>query len=303
MTESTLPSVSLVAVPGRLHRTLELAREIERRGFPGIYSPSLGDALAFCQALAHVTERVRLGTSIVNIYTRHASEYAWSSAFLHELSGGRFHLGIGVSHDPINTRLGVNTGKPIDDMRRFVEQLRGSAGRLELSPIVLAAMRGRMVALAGEIADGLVFANAARSYLPHSLSLLPAEKANDPDFFVGDMIPTCISDDVEAAAARNRKTMIPYLRLPNYRNYWKAAGYVEEMEAIEKAVAANETERIPELVSDRWLADVTLYGTVSQVREGVEEWRNAGLRTPILVPSSAGGGQMKAFEEFFAAFS
>ena len=92
------------------------------------------------------------------------------------------------------------------------------------------------------------------------------------------------------------------LRLPNYRNYWKEAGYVEEMEAIEKAIDANEVDRIPSLISDRWLADVTLYGPASRVREGVEAWREAGLRTPILVPSSAAGNQMKAFEELFAAF-
>ncbi len=302
MPESTLPAVSLVAVPGRVAATLDLAREVERRGFSGIYSPSFGDALALCQALAHETKRIRFGTSIVNIYTRHASEYARTSAFLHELSGGRFHLGLGVSHGPVNARLGVKTGKPIGEMRRYVQDVRAAAGRSELSPIVLAAMRDRMVALAAEVGEGLVFANAARSHLPHSLSVLPAKKANDPEFFVGNMIPTCISDDVEAAAARNRKTMLGYLRLPNYRNYWKEAGYVEEMEAIEKAVDANEADRIPSLISDRWLADVTLYGPVSRVREGVEAWREAGLRTPILVPSSAAGNQMKAFEELFAAF-
>ena len=302
MPPSTLPAVSLVAVPGRVAATLDLAREVERRGFSGIYSPSFGDALALCQALAHETKRIRFGTSIVNIYTRHASEYARTSAFLHELSGGRFHLGLGVSHGPVNARLGVKAGKPIGEMRQYVQDVRAAAGRSELSPIVLAAMRDRMVALAAEVAEGLVFANAARSHLPHSLSVLPAEKANDPDFFVGDMIPTCISDDVEAAAARNRKTMLGYVRLPNYRNYWKEAGYVEEMEAIEKAVDANEADRIPSLISDRWLADVTLYGPASQVREGVEAWREAGLRTPILVPSSAAGNQMKAFEELFAAF-
>ena len=302
MPEPTLPAVSLVAVPGRVAATLDLAREVERRGFSGIYSPSFGDALALCQALAHETKRIRFGTSIVNIYTRHASEYARTSAFLHELSGGRFHLGLGVSHGPVNARLGVKAGKPIGEMRQYVQDVRAAAGRSELSPIVLAAMRDRMVALAAEVAEGLVFANAARSHLPHSLSVLPAEKANDPDFFVGDMIPTCISDDVEAAAARNRKTMLGYVRLPNYRNYWKEAGYVEEMEAIEKAIDANEVDRIPSLISDRWLADVTLYGPASRVREGVEAWREAGLRTPILVPSSAAGNQMKAFEELFAAF-
>ncbi len=138
--------------------------------------------------------------------------------------------------------------------------------------------------------------------MAESLSHLPPERAADPNFFVGNMIPTCISDDVEAAAAVNRRTLTGYVALPNYRNYWKEAGYVEEMEAIEKAFEAGERERVPELLSDRWLADTTLYGSASTVREGLEAWFEAGVRTPILGPSSAVGNQMKAFEEFFAIF-
>ena len=61
---SQLPAVSLAAVPGRRHKTIEVAQEIERRGFPGIYGPSLGDSLSLLTAIAMVTERVELGTSI-----------------------------------------------------------------------------------------------------------------------------------------------------------------------------------------------------------------------------------------------
>jgi hypothetical protein len=91
--------------------------------------------------------------------------------------------------------------------------------------------------------------------------------------------------------------------LPNYRNYWKEAGYVEEMEAVEKALQAKQVERVPELLSDRWLADTTLFGTASEVREGAEAWVDAGVKTPILVPSSAAGNQLVAFKELFDAYS
>jgi hypothetical protein len=74
------------------------------------------------------------------------------------------------------------------------------------------------------------------------------------------------------------------------------------MEAIEDALAKGDRDSLPGLMSDRWLADVTLFGSVSEVRDGVAAWRLAGVRTPILVPSSATGNQMKAFEELFAAF-
>ena len=70
------PAVSLAAVPGRRAATLDLAREIERRGFAGIYCPSFGDGLALCLSIAHVTETIPFGTSITPIYTRHAVDFA-----------------------------------------------------------------------------------------------------------------------------------------------------------------------------------------------------------------------------------
>ncbi len=295
-----LPALSLAAVPGRRAATLDLAKEIERRGYAGIYCPSFGDGIGLCEALALVTERIPFGTSIANMYTRHVADYAQTVALIHELSGGRFRFGIGVSHEPMNDRLGLSVGRPLADTRDFVEQLRAQKRVGELPPIVLAAMRDRMCALAAEIGDGMVFANSARSALPGTLERLP-EPASD-EFFIGGMIPTCISDDREAAAAVNRRTLTMYVALPNYRNYWKESGYLEEMEAIEAALDAGDHDSVPGLMSDTWLADCTLFGSASEVRDGLEAWYDAGLTTPILVPSSASGGQMKAFEELFDLF-
>jgi len=303
MTRLPLPAVALAAVPGRRKATLELAQEIERRGFSGIYCASFGDAMGLCEALALVTERIPFGTAIANLYTRHVSDYAVTASLIQELSGGRFHFGIGVSHAPMNRRLGLRTGRPLSDMREFVESLRAVPRVGELPPVVVAGMRRKMVALAGEIAEGVVFANAARSHMETSLGALTADQRAAPGFFVGDMIPTCISDDREAAMAVNRKTLMMYVSLPNYRNYWKEAGYGEEMEAIEAALARNDRDALPGLMTERWLSDVTLFGSVSEVREGLEAWYDAGVRTPILVPSSAVGNQMKAFAELFDAFS
>ncbi len=297
-----MPSLALAAVAGRRKQTLELAGEIEKRGFSGIYCASFGDGMGLCQALASATQRIHFGTAIANLYTRHPTDYAQSTALIHELSDGRFHFGIGVSHRPVTSRLKVDTGKPLADTRAFVDAWRATPHTGEQPPLVLAALRKKMVALGGEIADGIVYANVARSHLAESLSALPEAKRNDPSFLIGNMIPTCISDDRAEAAARNRKTLTGYVSLPNYRNVWKEAGYVEEMEAIEKAIDAGEGKRTPELMSDRWLADCTLFGTASEVREGLEAYFDAGINTPILVPSSAVGNQMKAFEELFAIF-
>lgn len=297
-----MPAIALAAVPRRRNATLDLAREAERRGFAGLYCASFGDAMGLCHALALATERIPFGTAIVNLYTRHPSDFAQSAAFIQETSGGRFHFGIGVSHAAMNERLGITTGKPLADVRAFVDALRGTRRVGELPPIVIAGLRKRMVALAGEIGQGVVFANVARSHVPKTLAALPPDKRDSAEFFVGDMIPICIDDDRAAAAVVNRRTLTMYLNLPNYRNYWREAGYEEEMDAVERAIEAGERDELPQLTSDRWLADVSLFGRAKDVREGLEAWFDAGVRTPILVPSSAAGNQMKAFEELFAAF-
>ena len=116
------------------------------------------------------------------------------------------------------------------------------------------------------------------------------------------MIPTCISDDVEAAKAVNRRTLTNYAFLPNYRNYWKEAGYVEEMDGDREGDRRGRRDDVPKYLTDKWLADNTLFGPAAKVREGAAAWRAAGVHTPILVPSSAAGNQMKAIEEVFAAF-
>src|SRR3954447_24573200 len=298
-----LPALSLVAVPGRRRTTLDIAKEAERRGFAGIYVPSIFGNMAQCTALALATERLTLATAIAPIYARTVEDFAHGAAYLHEISNGRFRFGIGVAHAPSHIRMGVTPGKPLADIRAFVARFRSYEGLGALPPIVLAALRKRMVALAGEIADGLMFANGSRSHMRESLSVLPAEKRAHPNFLVANMIPTCISDDIEAAKAVNRRTLTRYTMLPNYRNYWKEAGYIEEMTAIETAIAGGRLNDIPALMSDRWLADATLFGPASQVRDGVAAWRNSGVTTPILVPSSASGNQLKAVEEIFSAFA
>jgi len=298
-----MPALSLVAVPGRRNVTLDVAREAERRGFAGLYVPSIFGNMAQCTALAVATKRIPFATAIAPIYARTVEDFAHSAAYIHEVSGGRFGFGIGVAHAPSHIRMGVTPGKPLGDIRAFVAKLRSYEGIGALPPIVLAALRKRMVALSAEIADGLIFANASRSHMADSLSVIPAGKRADPAFLIANMIPTCISDDIEAAKAVNRRTLTRYTMLPNYRNYWKEAGYVEEMTAIETAVAAGRQNDIPSLMSDRWLADATLFGPAGAVRDGVAAWREAGVTTPILVPSSASGNQLKAVEEIFAAFA
>src|SRR5215831_17424427 len=179
---SPLPALNLVAAPGRRRATLDLGREIERRGFAGISISSQYSNMSQCLGLAFATERIPFATAIAPIYAATAEEFASSAAYLHEVSSGRFQFGIGVAHAPALQRMGVTPGKPLADTRAFVAKIRSYEGIGALSPIILAALRKRMVALAGEIAEGVVFANASRSHVAASLSALPAAKRDDPDF-------------------------------------------------------------------------------------------------------------------------
>jgi alkanesulfonate monooxygenase SsuD/methylene tetrahydromethanopterin reductase-like flavin-dependent oxidoreductase (luciferase family) len=188
-------------------------------------------------------------------------------------------------------------------MRQFVHDLQAGASQAgDLPPLVLATLRTKMLQLAADIAQGAVWANAARSHMSQSLRALPAETRQDAAFFIGNMIPTCICDDTAAAAAVLRRVLTGYVRLPNYQNYWIEAGYEEEMLAIREALANNQPDRLPQLMTDRWLQDVTLYGSVAAVRQGIEAWYDAGVKTLIVVPSSAKGNQLVAFQELFDAF-
>jgi hypothetical protein len=74
-----------------------------------------------------------------------------------------------------------------------------------------------------------------------------------------------------------RRTVANYALMPYYRNYWKEAGYVEEMTGIEAAVSEGRLDNVPKFLPDRWLADITLFGSATKVREGVEAWRAAGI--------------------------
>jgi alkanesulfonate monooxygenase SsuD/methylene tetrahydromethanopterin reductase-like flavin-dependent oxidoreductase (luciferase family) len=297
------PGLNLIAEPGRRHGALALAREIERRGFAEIQVSSSYANMAQCVGLALGTERIAFATAIAPIYAQTGEEFAHSAAYIHEVSGGRFRFGIGVAHAPSHVRMGVTPGKPLGDIRGFVEKYRSYDNIGGLPPIVLATLRQRMIALAGEIAEGLVFSGGSRAHMADSLAVLPPEKRRDPSFFIGNRIRTCISDDVAEAKAVLRRAMVHYAELPYYRNYWKEAGYTEEMNAIEQALAAGRIDEVPRYLTDKWLADVTLFGPAAKVREGVEAWREAGIRTPCVVPLSADGDQNTALAQVFATFA
>jgi len=177
-----LPALNLIATLGWRRTTLEIARGIERRGFAGISVSSQYSNMAQCLGLAFATEGIPFATAIASIYAQTVDEFVNSAAYMHEVSDGRFQFGIGVAHAPAYQRMGVIPGKPLADIRAFVAKFKSCEGVGMLPPIVLAALRKRMVALAGEIVDGVVFANASLSDIGDSLRTPPRRSATTPVF-------------------------------------------------------------------------------------------------------------------------
>lgn len=296
------PALALTPVPGRRRLVIEAAKEMEQRGYAGLYCPSTLGGMSLVEALAWQTNTMPFGITVAPIYARVPEDYSETAACINEIANGRFRLGVGVSHGPTQKRFRTQVGKPISDMKDFVTRYKDWTGAGDPAPLTLAGMRPRMIKLAGEVADGLVFANAAMSQAAKSLALLPSDKLSDKNFFIGCMTPTCISDDIEAAKEVHKRTLSRYVQLPYYREYWRESGYEEEMGEIDRLIETGETAAISEKLSDRWLDDVTLFGSASRVLERLEMWRETGIKTPILVPSSASGNQLKAVQEIFEIF-
>ncbi|MEO8264419.1 MAG: LLM class flavin-dependent oxidoreductase [Ilumatobacteraceae bacterium] len=296
----TMPALSVIGTPTKRTAILELATEAERRGFAGLASPGIHGNLAMCGSLAHVTNTIPFWTSIQPIYHGHPAEVAVTAGHLHEVSGGRFRLGLGVSHEPSMNRLGISTGKPLHDMATYLAAMR-NANRSSgpLPPIYLATLRDRMLDLALAEADGAIWANASRRYMPTQVARVTA--ANRDNFFLANMVPTVIDGDISAARAIHRRTLAGYLTLPNYRNYWRQAGYQDEMVDVEAALAAGNREALPALMTDAWIDDCTISGSAHEVRDRFDDWMSLGV-LPIAVMSSTTGGQAIAIGELFAAY-
>ena len=305
MNSNSLPAISIVATPTKRSAILQLAQEAESRGFAGLACPSLGATLGLCTSLAHATNTIKFWTSIQPVYYNHPVEMSNTAAHIHEISGGRFGIGLGVSHAPVVQRLGVATGKPLTDMSNYVASMRANSRFSgELPPIYLAALRDKMLALSVDVAEGAIWANASLSDISRQVDLVPPNRR--ANFFMANMIPTVISDDEDAAMAIHRKTLTGYMSLPNYRNYWRQAGYAEEMDAAEVILETlpkeEHAQALQTAMSDRWLRDCTASGSATSVRDQLSAWTDKGI-LPIAVMSSTSGGQAKAIAELFNAYS
>ena len=204
-----LPAICLVAVPGRRRLTIDIARDIERRGFAGIYAPSIFSNMSLCEALAWNTERIVFGTAIAPIYARTVPDFAQARA-----SSMRYRAGGSASASASRTRRAMRawgSRRPADQrharLRREVPRP-ARPGRCRRSSSPRCGRRWSRWP-----------ARSARAWcsptppLAHGGLARPSAggQARRSGVLLGNMIPTCIRDDIEAAKAVCRRTLSSYL--------------------------------------------------------------------------------------------
>src|SRR5215813_4842606 len=120
--------LGLAVIPGTGWRASEIqavAREAEEAVFDAIFAAEVNnDVMATAQLMGVATRRINVGTWIANIYLRHSYVCAQGAALIADATNGRFILGLGVSHPPVNEALGIDMGEPPAVLRRYVTAVR-----------------------------------------------------------------------------------------------------------------------------------------------------------------------------------
>ncbi len=275
------------------------AKEAERLGYESVWVtqlPDARDAALLLAAYAAATQRVRLGTGVLPIYTRHPSAMAQMAASLDELSAGRFILGIGVSHKvTVEAMWGLTLEHPVDAMREYISIVRtsladGSASadgkffsahwsysgpRRSTMPIMISALSPRMLELAGELADGVVLWMCGPSYirdvvLPHVRSGRAKAGKSMEGFEIVAAVQTSLTTNLEGARGVFRQVVERYSNLPFYRKVMDASGYAEELAAGK--------------VSDALIGELSAVGDEAQIKQSLARFRDAGVTLPCVFP-------------------
>jgi F420-dependent oxidoreductase-like protein len=289
--------------PGRdLAAGVDLARRAEGLGYDSAWVThgSGRDSFLVLAAYGAATTRLGLGNGVVPIYPRHPVAMAQAALTLSEISGGRFRLGIGVSHKvSMETSLGLTLREPLAVTREYVAVLRGALGgtadfegrhykvnwtlavpeRPAAPPIYLAALSKKMLELAGEIADGVVLWLCSPDYVRDvAVPALQRGRARAGKSLAGfeivAAVPLAIWDDGAAALAAFRGELARYLTLPFYRAMLEASGLGNELAAFDRNgdVAEGLTRAVGGV------------GKPEAGRAFVRAYRDAGVTLPAIRP-------------------
>jgi 5,10-methylenetetrahydromethanopterin reductase len=313
---------------------LDIVRYAESRGFEAVWqaeSRLVRDAIVPMAAYAAVTERLKVGSGVINNWTRNIGLLAATFLTLDDLAPGRIICGIGAWWDPLARNVGIERRKPLVAMRETVDVLRRLLrmervtfhgefhhvdgieldvvhGRREPRhvPIYIGATGLKMMELTGEIADGVVLNYCVPpEYNQHALDALKVgaqragrrwEELDRPQLVVCSVDP-----DRERALDTTRELLTQYLA--QQPHIAQASGVapeiVSEIQSILGWPATHEQIRhAKHLVPDELILRITASGTPDEARAKVDEYRRHGATCPILYPV---GGDVRLLIDTFAA--
>jgi F420-dependent oxidoreductase-like protein len=293
-----------------LDTAVERVRLAESLGYESVYVTHIAgrDSLTVLTLYATATEHIRLGTGVVPIYTRTPATMAQIAATIDELSGGRFTLGLGVSHRPtVEGWHGQTIDRPVAEMREYVSIVRailrgedppggekwrtgfrlvGLDPRPDL-PIYIAALSPAMLRLAGEIADGVILWLCVPDYIRDVV--VPEMRAGreragrDLDNLdIVAAVPSAVTDNLSQVYAVMRADLLPYFTLPFYRAMLERSGFGDEIQAFD--AAGGDPEAMQAAISDRFLEALLAAGDEEAVRAGIERYLAAGANSPCVGP-------------------
>jgi len=310
---ATLPAAEFVAV----------ARETEARGYHAAWTGEAAgyDAITLMATIATHTERLHVGSAVVPVQTRTPVVLGQSAATLSHLAPGRVLLGIGLSSKVIvGDWHGLAFAPSLQQIREAVQVIRMVASgervnfegkfyrvknfRLAAPPpsppvrVVLAALGPEMLELAGEIADGVVL-----NWIPPETGTVSiehleagAKKAGRTlgDFEIASFIRTCVTDEAGAAREALARDITGYATVDAYANFFRNAGFAEEVDLVNAAWRAGDRSGAVKQVSARFLDGLGVVGPEAFCRERIAEFARAGLTQPVIVPFAPGGGDARA---------
>jgi 5,10-methylenetetrahydromethanopterin reductase len=253
-------------------------------------------------AVANNTKSQKIGSSIINIYSRSPSMISMGAATIDSLSDGRLILGLGTSSIPIVEDFhGVSFENPVQRMREYVEIIRLSltkkqinySGKIfnlknftlliepkrQLIPIYLAAINQKMVNLTWEVADGVIFYLRPIEEMKKTITKMQLQKKID----VTCQIITCVSENSEEAIQRAKKTIAFYVSVGKiYREFLRKNGFETDVTNIFEEFKKSGFKSNHELVTDSMLKSLCIAGTPSESKLQLQKFRDAGIDLPII---------------------
>ncbi|MDG1366190.1 MAG: TIGR03620 family F420-dependent LLM class oxidoreductase, partial [Acidimicrobiales bacterium] len=203
-----------------------MAQRIESLGYSALWIPEAVGRHAFVNSanLLLATDELVIATGIAGIHNRPAWSTKMAATELDELSGGRFILGLGVSHAPMVTLRGLDYSKPLTAMREYLDVIDHAVTMTPgaMAPIVLAALGPKMLELAAARTAG------AHPYWTTPEHTAEARELVGPDAWLCVEQKCVLTSDREIAHARANEQLEMYISLPNYRNSWIRLGFTEE---------------------------------------------------------------------------